>query len=71
MRLTGIKYIFLGLQIGCRLVKINDFWEIQFIIFENDSEDEGESSASKEDGEGSEEESEGAGSRDEEGEGMD
>ena len=52
-------------------MKINDFWEIQFIIFENDSEDEGESSASKEDGEGSEEESEGAGSRDEEGEGMD
>ena len=39
--------------------------------FEDDSEDEGESSVSEEDGEGSKEESEGEGSGDEEGEGMD
>jgi hypothetical protein len=43
----------------------------ELVIFsEDDSEDEGESSASEEDGEGSEEESEGEGSGDEKGEGM-
>ena len=54
VRISG-NYLFL-----CNLI----------IIFEADSEDEGESSASEEDGEGSEEESEGEGSGDEKGEGM-